>query len=104
MWNFTSRALLILLSLSLLNGCRREASEESAGGSSKPAGLIGSFSMGQRVEIGPITYTAMETTWETKLGEGATAKVPQNRFLVIKLSVTNGADNVVTIPLMKLQG
>jgi hypothetical protein len=88
----------------LLNACRRAGEPETAAAAPKIPGLIGNFAMGQRVEIGPVTYTAMETRWETKLGDGANPKVPQNRFLVIKLSVTNGADSTATIPLMKLQG
>ena len=92
----------MILSLGLLNGCRRSGDPEPAAPGPRIPGLIGNFAMGQRVEIGPVTYTAMETRWETKLGEGANPKVPQNRFLVIKLSVTNGADAIATLPLMKL--
>ena len=104
MTNFASYSLIIILSLGSLTGCRRGTEPETAVAAPKIPGLIGNFAMGQRVEITPVTYIAMETRWETKLGEGANPKVPQNRFLVIKLSVTNGADTVATIPLMKLQG
>ncbi len=104
MSNFTYSSILIILSLGSLTGCRHEAVTETAAASSKGPGLIGTFAMGQRVEMGPVTYVAMETNWQTKLGEGANPRVPQNRFLSIKLSVTNGAGSTVTVPLMKLQG
>ncbi len=61
-----------------------------------------SLPMGERASVGKLIYTANETEWKTSLGEGATAKVPQHRFLLIKISVTNGAPSPVAVPLLSL--
>ncbi|MBI4906105.1 MAG: DUF4352 domain-containing protein [Acidobacteria bacterium] len=61
-----------------------------------------SFAMGERASVGKLIYVASETEWKTSLGEGPTAKVPQNRFLLIKISVTNGGGAPIAVPLLSL--
>jgi hypothetical protein len=60
--------------------------------------------MGERVPVGPLTYTVVETSWRTQLGEGFKIRSPERRFLLVTLSVTNGGGSDVSIPLLELEG
>ena len=61
------------------------------------------FAMGDRVPVGQITYSVVESEWKTQLGESFKVRSPENRFLLIKLSVTNGTGKDVSIPLLTLE-
>jgi hypothetical protein len=58
------------------------------------------FVMGERVELGHIIYTVFETEWMTQLGSGPDAKVPQNRFFLVRLSAVNSGSAEVLVPGM----
>ena len=58
--------------------------------------------MGERVPIGPLSYTVIESSWQTQLGDVLKLRIPQQRFLLIRLSVTNGGGSEVSIPLLQL--
>jgi hypothetical protein len=58
--------------------------------------------MGQRAEVGSIVYTLLEAQWKAQLGEVAGARIPRHRFLVLRVSVTNGSPQEAAIPLMAL--
>ena len=60
--------------------------------------------MGDRVPLVPLTYTVVETAWQTQLGQGFKVRSPEHRFLLITLSVTNGGNGDVSIPLLNLEG
>jgi len=60
--------------------------------------------MGERVPVGPLTYTVVETAWSTQLGEGFKIRSPEQRFLLVTLSVTNGGGGDVSVPLLDLEG
>src|SRR5262245_26415310 len=62
------------------------------------------YSMGERVPIGPLTYTVIDTSWRAQLGDGFQVRKPQQRFLLITLSVTNSGTSDVSIPLLHLEG
>ena len=59
--------------------------------------------MGERAPIGPLTYTVIESMWQTQLGDILKLRVPQQRFLLIRLSVTNGGGSELSIPLLQLE-
>jgi hypothetical protein len=59
--------------------------------------------MGERVELGHIIYTVFETQWLTKIGEGVDAKVPQNRYFLVRLSAANSSNAPVMVPAMTLE-
>ena len=59
--------------------------------------------MGEAAEIGKLTYTVVESAWRTQLGEGLQARTPQNRFLVLTLSITNRGSSDTSIPLLNLE-
>ena len=61
------------------------------------------FSMGEKVALGPLTYTVIQTSWKNQLGEGFKVRTPQHRFLLINISVTNGGGKEVALPLFKLE-
>jgi hypothetical protein len=60
------------------------------------------FQMGERIELAPLTYAVFENEWLAQLGEGTGARLPQNRFLVIRLSVTSGAGGETYVPNLTL--
>jgi hypothetical protein len=60
--------------------------------------------MGQSVQVGPLTYNVLETKWKSQLGGGPSAKIPKNRFLVIKLTISNAASQTSSVPEMTLIG
>jgi hypothetical protein len=61
------------------------------------------YQMGEKVSLGPLTYTVIQTSWRNQLGEGFKVRTPQHRFLLINISVTNGGGKEVALPLFKLQ-
>jgi len=70
----------------------------SSCGDDEKATPVRTFNMGDRVTLGHLVYTVYETQWLTQLGEPPMARVPQSRFLLIRLSAANGGANTVTIP------
>jgi hypothetical protein len=82
-----------LLALGLLSGCTQQQTQKKL-----------SYEMGERVTVGPFTYVVVESAWQTQLGELLQMRVPENRFLLITLSVTNGGGAAQSIPLLTLQG
>lgn len=62
------------------------------------------YQMGERVAVGPLTYNVVETTWRSQLGEGFKLRFPQERFLLITISVTNGGGAEISVPLLTLEG
>jgi len=59
--------------------------------------------MGERVSVGPLTYNVIETNWRSQLGSDFKVRLPERRFLLITISVTNGAGKVVSVPLFTLE-
>jgi len=46
----------------------------------------------------------VDSAWRNQLGEAFKARSAEQRFLLIKLSVTNGTGQDVAIPLLSLEG
>jgi hypothetical protein len=87
------RRFPVALTISLLlTGCRSTAPSRAE------------FQMGDKVAAGPLTYNVVEKVWRSQLGEGFVTRSPQNRFLVITLSATNGGGRDVSVPLLQLEG
>lgn len=61
------------------------------------------YQMGEKITLGPLTYNVIQTSWQTQLGEGFKIRSPQQRFLLINISVTNGGGKEVSLPLFKLE-
>jgi hypothetical protein len=87
--------LLAALSLAgglLLTGCNKQNSAQI------------NFQMGDRITAGPVVYNIIQTMWRTQLGDIFKTRVPENRFLMITLSATNGGGREVSVPLLTLEG
>ena len=87
--------LLAALSIAgglLLTGCNKQNSVQI------------NFQMGDRITDGPVAYNVIQTIWRTQLGDIFKTRVPENRFLMITLSATNGGGKEVSIPLLTLEG
>ncbi len=75
-----SFSIFLIGSLLATSGCR-EVKKESEG---KP------WSMGEKVTLGPFAYTVLESEWVQELNGAKGKLIPKERFLVLRLSVTNG--------------
>lgn len=62
------------------------------------------YRMGDRAEAGNLVYTVLEADWQSQLGEGTSARVPRNSFLMLRLSITNGGTQEASIPQLRLLG
>ncbi len=82
----------VAISAMLLGGCQQQKQQRT------------DFTMGERVRVGELTYTVVESTWRTQLGEGFKIRTPEQRFLLIKISVTNGTGKDISLPLLTLEG
>ncbi len=60
--------------------------------------------MGERVPLGPLTFNVIETVWRSQLGSDFSVRTPDNRFLLVSLSVTNGGGRQLSLPLLMLEG
>ena len=73
-------------------------------GCARPRETRTEFSMGERVRIGEMNYSVIQSAWRNQLGESFRVRSPERRFLLIKVSVTNGTGHDVSIPLLTLEG
>jgi uncharacterized protein DUF4352 len=61
------------------------------------------FPMGEKVKMGPLTYTVIDSSWHSQLGDALKIRPPQQRFLILTLSITNGGGTDVSIPLLSIE-
>jgi hypothetical protein len=82
----------VVLTALALNGCAAD-----------PSPRLRTYSMGDRVELGQLVYTVFETRWLPQIGNGPAARVPQNRFFLIRLSVAKGGAGELLVPNMSIE-
>lgn len=58
--------------------------------------------LGERVEVGPLVFIALETQWSTQLGSMPTVRTPKNQFLAVRISITNQGGGSASCPLLSL--
>ena len=58
--------------------------------------------MGERVTVGSLIYNVFEDQWKPQLGQGADARVPKDRFFLLRLSVVNGGSTDLMVPALTL--
>src|SRR5215471_5996049 len=75
-----------------LSGCARPAEVHAA-----------EYNMGDTVQVGPLVYHVTGVDWRTELGEFPSVRMPERRFLLIRLTVTNGGGETLTIPQAEVQ-
>src|SRR5712691_5524943 len=69
----------------------------------KPGGPeVANYKMGDRVPIGHLIYNVIETEWQPQLGEPPRARVPKDRFLLVRVSVVNSGVEDTSIPAFTL--
>ena len=59
--------------------------------------------MGEAVQVGPLIYTVLDAEWLDQLGEPTSVRTPQQRFLAIRISVTNSGSGASGVPALRLQ-
>jgi len=82
--------LIAVPALLVLNSCK------SAGRNSKV------YEIGSRIEVGHLIYTVFETEWLPQIGAGDTARVPQHRFFLVRLSAVNSGSEELDVPNLTL--
>jgi hypothetical protein len=61
------------------------------------------YAAGDKATVGPLVYTVTDTERTQQLGDDpSTARTPQNRFYLIKVSVSNSGGDEQPIPAMTL--
>jgi len=60
------------------------------------------FKMGERAVVGLLTYNVLEASYVSQLGDAGQSKIPQDRYLVIRLAITNGGPKEMELPLFRL--
>jgi hypothetical protein len=85
--------LLLLFSVAILVSC-----SSSAGGNS----VIPNYSMGERAQAGQLIFTVFENRWLPQLGSEASARIPANRFFLLRLSIVNSGSNEAIAPPLTL--
>jgi hypothetical protein len=58
--------------------------------------------MGDRVNAGSLVYNVFEDQWKAQLGQGTDARVPKDRFFLVRLSVVNGGSAELMVPALIL--
>src|SRR5690242_20234656 len=61
------------------------------------------YLLGEKVQMGRLSYTAFETQWLTQLGDGPTPRVPENRFFLVRISTVNGGSESTSIPNVSVE-
>ena len=89
-----------LRELSLITGCLLLMSL-TACSRSQPAST--EHTLGDQVQLPPLTYVVVESDWYTQLGDAFKVRSPQQRFMEVTLSVTNGGGSDVSIPLLTVE-
>jgi hypothetical protein len=70
----------------------------SCGDSGEKTFPVRTYPMGEKILLGHLSYEAFETQWLTHIGEGANARVPQNRFFLVRVSAVNGSGGDLIVP------
>jgi hypothetical protein len=60
------------------------------------------FRMGERVQVGQLIYTVLDTEWMDQLGNPPDLRIPRHRFMAVRVSVTNSGATTSGVPAMVL--
>jgi len=60
------------------------------------------FRMGERAQVGPLIYSVLETEWRNQLGGSLQARIPQHKYLLVRLTITNAGNREQAVPLLNL--
>ena len=90
---FQLHTICLLAAAATLAGC---------GKGSAPQSKL-TYKMGDRMQVGPLVYNVLETQWKPQLGDMLATRIPQNRFLLLRLTITNSGGKDVAVPLLNLE-
>lgn len=82
---------LLLLAMLFLAGCYGDS----------PASVVRG-EMGQKLKVEHISYTVLAADWAEALGEGATSRIPNHRFLLLRITATNESGEPAEMGSLKL--
>ena len=85
-------AIPLGLALIFLSACGESSSTDS---------IV--YKMGDKVPVGTVVYTVLEADWRSELAGEGLPQTPKNRFLVLKVSITNGGGAQVAIPMLTVE-
>jgi hypothetical protein len=83
--------ILALVAVAALSGCKSKKRTE------RP------YRMGELMVVGQLRYTIFDAEWREKIGEPPAQRLPRNRYLVVRLAVTNSGGQAVDVPTMQLE-
>ena len=63
---------------------------------------VRTYPMGERVQIGTFIFTVFETQWLTQLGDPPSQRVPQQRYFLVRMSITNAGGSDAIVPALAL--
>ena len=86
------RAAVGVLLFCVLCGC------SSRGAGSRKA----AYRMGERVPVGSLIYVVLDTEWLDHFGDPPHARLPEQRFLAVRISVTNSGADSSAVPQLSL--
>jgi hypothetical protein len=86
-----SKLLPALPMMILLLGC-------NMGGPNAPVSQ-----MGEITTVGPVVYNVLETEWRTDLGSTGDMAIPKEKFLLVRLSITNSGNQQIAVPLLSVE-
>ncbi len=87
-----TRLVFTAIALLAFCGCRKTPGAERT-----------SYRMGDRVQVGTLIYNVLEADWKSQLGDGPAARVPKDRFLVLRVTVTNGGGRQASVPSFTIE-
>lgn len=58
--------------------------------------------MGEAMVLGGVEHTVLMAEWRGSIGEGASSRLPNNQFLVLRIALTNETDSPAEIASMRL--
>lgn len=61
---------------------------------------VRTYRMGDTVQLGHLVYNVYDSQWHTHLGEGPAARIPENRFFLVRVSVSNSGNSEIMVPAM----
>jgi hypothetical protein len=87
----------------ILFTCLTVATFAVAGCSSTPKKQVTTYAAGEKATIGSLVYSVVDTEIFTRLGDDPiSARTPQNRFVLVRVSISNSGSDDTPIPSMTL--
>ncbi len=58
------------------------------------------YRLGEKVQVGALTYNVIEANWRAQISDGAASRIPSHRFLVVHLTVANNGKEETSAPAL----